>query len=394
MESRYTKYILLHLAFAILIIPIRLLGIFNTVYIVIPLGLMVSFVISLNYFINSRGRGLSFLEGIILGYPLLTVPLALINDHPINYIITDSLKPILWIGILGFFKNVNLDEEKYIRNIANVVKVFSLCSLFTVSTVLFLLLSGTGIRASASDIVMLFPLLYFYIVKNTIWLVVLLAVLILGGKVGPLFSVVIVFAILVFIRLSVKNIITIIISSVLTVAAIFYFDYETWRNFFPFLSKFDLIFMGDIKSEDLDTIDAAFFGGRLAEVFSSAKVYLDTPFLLVTGPGVGYAYDLYRGGSLYDEGHHGVHFSPMSLLTIYGGFYTFIFYIYFSLLFIKALKIMRKHESSIKKLAAMFFIASFFNSFTVYSIFSVLLFPMCIGLLLNRNVHNFLEFKK
>jgi hypothetical protein len=389
MVSRYTKYILLHLAFAVLIIPIRLLGIFNTAYVVIPIGLVISFVIALNYYVSSRGKGLGWIEIIILTYPLLTIPLAFINGHPINYIITDTLKPILWIGVLGFFKNVSLDEKIYIKSISNVINFFALCSLITVVLVLSLIIFGVGVRASASDVTMLFPLFYFYVKGNVVGLFILLIVLLLGGKVGPLFSVVLVFFLLIFIRISVKNIFLIVGATIISLVIMLNFDYEIWRGFFPFLSKFDLVFAGNISSEDFDTLDNAFFGGRLAEVFSSIVIYVEKPLLLITGPGVGYTYDLYRSGSLYDMNHHGVHFSPVSLLTIYGGFYTLVFYAYFSLLFFRALKIFRKHDSGIKKLAAMFFIASFFNSFTVFSIFSILLFPMCIGLLLNRNIYNF-----
>jgi hypothetical protein len=106
---------------------------------------------------------------------------------------------------------------------------------------------------------------------------------------------------------------------------------------------------------------------------------------LFSGPGVGYTYDFYRDGILEQVNRHGVHFSPISLLTIYGAFYTVVFYGYLSYVFFKSLKIIKKNQSKFQVLAAMFFIANLINSFTVYAIFSVLMFPLSIGLVLNKS---------
>ena len=381
----YSTYIVIYLAFAVFIMPVRLMGIFNTAYIVLPISLAVSLVISFQYFIINKAKGLSYSDIFIAFYPLFLVPIGLVNEHLPNYIITDTLKPILWVGIIGLFKSVNIDNTSYMKAIYRPVLILSFCSLTTVIFVNYLILTVGGVRASASDITMLFPFFYFFVNKLYLFTILFLLLLIMGGKVGPLLSVLVVLALFYVVRAKPK---TILIGSVISCLLFFVllnFDYEQWRKFLPILSKFRLIFEGGFSINELDAIDKYLLGGRLAEIFGSMSVYKDNFFLLFSGPGVGYTYDLYRDGILEQVNRHGVHFSPISLLTIYGAFYTVVFYGYLSYVFFKSLKIIKKNQSKFQVLAAMFFIANLINSFTVYAIFSVLMFPLSIGLVLNKS---------
>lgn len=197
-----------------------------------------------------------------------------------------------------------------------------------------------------------------------------------------------VFLLFFLVKLKPKNVIIGATIAAIILFSTFYFDYEQWRRFLPVLSKFRIIFEGNFSVNELDYIDRFLLGGRLAEVFGSMVVYKNNLFLLFTGPGVGYAYDLYRDSDLEQVNRHGVHFSPISLLTIYGALYTVVFYSYLSYVFVISLKAMKQNEAKFQVLAAMFFVANLINSFTVFSIFSVLLFPLCIGLVLNKTLTN------
>ncbi|MEZ9709061.1 hypothetical protein AB4254_10320 [Vibrio breoganii] len=386
-KQRYVCYILLYLSFAVAIMPIRLMGIFNTAYIVLPISMIVSILISYTFFIQNRGQGLSLVEYIIMLYPMCTIPLAVVNGHEINYIITDALKPILWIGVLGYFKTVKFNNQ-FFEDIKTPTVILAVCSVFTVSSVGYIIATRGGVRASASDISMLFPLFYFLISRYYAAFFFMLAFILLGGKVGPLISIVIVFLSWIFVNLNLKRVIYLFLVGIIFIFIAMTFNYDTWREHLPILGKFRIFFDGSWVGFDSDFLDKYLLGGRLSEVTGSLTEYRDSLLLLFTGPGVGYTYDLVRDGILEQSNRHGVHLSPISLVTIYGLFYTLIFYGYLFYVFINSLFILKKIEcvSKVKLLSATFFIANLVNSFTVYAIFSVLLFPMVIGLLLNNNI--------
>ena len=256
--------------------------------------------------------------------------------------------------------------------------LISLCSAITVCIVFALFMRG-GIRASGSDIVMIFPLLYYFLTGRTLISFFLFIVVLLGGKVGPLFSLVIVMLIYFGSVLSLRSIIFFLILTFLSLIALFTFDFESWSQYIPFLGKFSIVFDGLIRYGNADFIDRFLLGGRLSEVLGAMTVYSNQPELMLTGPGTGYVYDLYVNGVLDSTNHHGVHFSPVSIFTIYGGLYFFVFYSYMLYLSFKSIGYFRNRNSTLKMLAAGFFLGNLFNSFTAYSIFSLLLFPMVMG---------------
>jgi len=384
-STQYTKYILLYLSFALLIMPIRLLGVFNTAYIVLPISMVVSFLIATRFFYTNRGRGLNYVEWFICLFPLFLVPIGIANGHLLNYVFTDTLKPILWVGIIGFFKKVDIDDNFYMKEINNSVLTLAFCSFVTIVFVNYLIFTVGGIRASASDVVMLFSFFYYVINKKYLFILLFLSLLIMGGKVGPILSVLFVLLLSFLVKVKPKSIIVGFVFCLIVLFITFSYDYEQLRNYFPILSKFRILFDSSVSITDFVLIDKYLLGGRLAEIIGSMQVYSDDLFLLFTGPGVGYTYDLYRGGVLEQVNRHGVHFSPVSILTIYGAFYTFIFYGYLFYVFIKSLRILKNSQFRFKKLAAMFYIANLINSLTTYAIFSILLFPLTIGLILNSN---------
>lgn len=389
MRVNYTVIMLLFLSLAISVMPIRLLGIYNTSFVVVPVSIVISFVVAFHYFILMKAKGLKYLELFIVVYPVLLVPLAMYNDHESIYVLTDVLKPIFWIGIIGYFKVIKINEDDFIKAIKTPVLLLTLCSIVVVVVVNYLIMTVGGVRASASDVVTLFPMFYYYVGKNYIAIMTLFLVFVFGGKVGPLFSLILVFIIVLMVKVSIRKIIKLFAGVSVVLFLFVYVRSDELMQVFPFLSKFSLVFSERFTFDELDLMDQSFFGGRLSEVISSIEVFKENPLLIITGPGVGYTYDLYRNGSIFHGQHHGVHFSPISMLTIYGAFYSSIFYGFLVAVFIKSLKIIKNNKSKLQVLAAMFFIASLANSFTVYSIFAVLLFPVCIGLVLSNNINNY-----
>ena len=89
---------------------------------------------------------------------------------------------------------------------------------------------------------------------------------------------------------------------------------------------------------------------------------------------------------VFEKNMHGVQLLPISILVIYGPFYTLIFYTYLFQILLKSIVIFNKSSSKIMNMFSMFFVANFINSFTVYSIFVVVLFPIAIGVILNKRL--------
>jgi hypothetical protein len=384
MTIRYANYIILYLSIAILLNPIRLLDIFNTAILVVILSLLVSFIIAGQFFLSRWGRGLNPLEYFIGFFPLLLIPLAVFNNHPLNYIITDAIKPIAWIGIVGFFKTAEINQEYFLYRIRKSIYIISFCSAFSVFVVFGLIMSGTTLRASAGDIAMLFPLIYFFFTGRGFISLALFFVVILGAKVGPLVSLIAVFIIYFGTSLRLRSLIFFIVTVFSLMIIFLTFDYESWSEFIPVIGKFDIFFNQAFSFANLETIDRFLLGGRLSEVIASIIVYSEQPELLLTGPGPGYVYEIYINGALEPD-HHGVHFSPVSIFTIYGGIYFLIFYAYMLFLSFQSIICLKNRNSSLKMIAAAFFLGNLINSFTAFSIFSLLLFPMAIGLLQNKS---------
>ena len=382
----FTQYILLALSLSILFLPLRLLGIVNTSYFSLMIGFAISLWIAGHFYFKKNGQGLSLTEYFIGFFPILLIPLAVSSDHPLNYVITDVVKPLAWIGIVGYFKTAKIDTRYYIIRIRSSALFLSICSFLMSSIVLFLVYSGGSIRASGGDIVTLFPLFYFLVTRDKLISFILILSLLFGGKVGPLFSLALVCLIYLSSRLKAKSLLWGGVIFLTAVVVVSNFNYEAWRTYLPFLSKFSVVFEGLLDFSDIELLDRNFLGGRLAEVLSSMAIYYDHPELLLTGPGVGYVFDLFRGGMIDKVGYHGVHLSPVSILTIYGGLYCAVFYYYMISLVIKSFIVFRNRNSDLKLIAAAFFLANFINSFTVYSIYSVLLFPLSIGLLMNKSI--------
>jgi len=158
---------------------------------------------------------------------------------------------------------------------------------------------------------------------------------------------------------------------------------DYYERYLPFYGKISIVFADNFNFDDLLLIDDKLLGGRLAEVTSSLRYYADSYAMLITGFGVGFEYRYIRGG--IDEGLlHGVHFSPIALVTIYGLFYTVFFYSYLISTCAKSIKIFNSTNEIFLKSGALFVLVSFFNSFTSFSIFSVLLFPICVGIVTNK----------
>ena len=380
----YANCIIYYLAFALLIMPLRLLGVFNTVYIVLPISLAVSLAIGVHYFFITGRKSISLGEFFIGFFPILLIPLGLVNEHPLNYIITDTLKPILWVAIICYFKNTHINNTQFMVAIHKPLILLSFCAFTTVVFVNYIVQTSGGVRLSASDIAMLFPLLYFFVQQRHFPVLLIFLLLVLGGKVGPLLSILVVWGVFYLLRFSVSAVFYSSVICCLIFWLIVNFSYDIWSGFLPILTKFRIFFTEEFTLADLDILDKYLLGGRLSEIFGSMSIYKEDLVLLFSGPGVGYTYDLYRDGVLEQSNRHGVHMSPVSLLTIYGAFYTVIFYGYMSYIIFKCLRVMKENRSKFQVMAAMFVIGNLVNSFTVYSIWSVLLFPMSIGLVLNK----------
>lgn len=382
----FLVFALFYLSLAILLMPLRLKGIFNTSFIFVPISILFSLYLSIKYYFSCYGKGLGWIEIFIAFYPVILVPVGLASGNEFNYVLTDAIKPLMWIGIIGYYKNVIIDEKYYLQKIRLPILLLTLSSVLTVSFIFYTIKTVGGVKPSATDIVMLFAFFYYVLNYKHLFSVLWFVMFLMGGKIGPLISLLGVFLIKKMSEFSFKFIVIFSIIMIGVVCLCFYWGFDFLAGYLPLMSKFRVFNEYSFSQIDFDLLDSMLFGGRLSEITSSISIFNTNKLLFFTGPGVGYTYDWIREGLVFEKNRHGVHFSPISILVIYGPFYTLIFYTYLFRILLRAMIIFNKSSSKIMNLFSMFFVANLINSFTVYSIFVVVLFPIAIGIILNKRL--------
>lgn len=371
----YLNVILLYSSLAVLAIPIRLLGIFNTATVVIPITLAISLFIVFEAISRRQNRFTAFelMIAISIIPPLL---IGAFNGNPIHYIASDAFKIISWVAIINYFRNADLSRFNQVRYIG-FVKLLLVSTLSTAFVVTLLRTLGWGLKASGSDIVSVFALSVFMAVGSTSTALLITIGIAMGGKVGATLSAIAAWLLYYFIRpfrgkVKLAGLLTILIGCG------FYF-----QESLPVVSKIHPNRLGDELT--LEALDKFILGGRILEI-QSAIDFLPYEFQFFGG-GLGYVYEYAKAGEL-EVDRHGVHFSPVSIYVIYGFHMVIILTLFFGFIARKCVAIIRSGNSILKTSCAIFFFANLVNSVTAFSIFSVLLFPLSIGVILNNEKTN------
>lgn len=323
---------------------------------------------------------LNFSEAIIVIIPFLSILISIFNQKSHSHLFMDVLKPVLFISLIVFFRNINIYKLCKGRYIDLLMRMNLYAGIFSIFFLVYLYESVGGFYLSATNVIFLIPVFYFISKKKKLLSFISIVSIVYSGKRGVLLS----YLIALFTQMIAKSKHKYIIAS--------------------YLVFFIIIIVGLFQSGKLDDIlivkkmisgiDAAgdqnilfALGGRAEEIIASLKIFYKDPILLLTGAGPGYTYDMKSilGLELYDV--HGTHFSPVGLFTIYGPVFFITIYLYFFINLKRAYNILKLHHSgcSLISVAALFFIANFINSFTAFAIFTPAYYAISIGII--NNIH-------
>lgn len=371
----YLNAILLYSSLALFVVPLRLLGIFNTATVIIPITLIIGLFIVFETISRKRIR-VTALELLVVISIIPSFLIGAFNGNPIHYIVSDAFKIISWIAIINYFRNADLsmlNQAQYF----GFVKLLLIATLSTAFVVTLLKALGWGLKASGSDIVSVFALSVFMAIGTYGTALLTTIGIVMGGKVGATLSAIAAWLLYYFIRpfrgkLKLAGLVTLLILCS-------FFFHES----LPIVSKINPGRLGDELT--FEALDRLILGGRILEI-QSAIDFLPDDFRIFGG-GLGYVYEYAKADHL-EVDRHGVHFSPVSVYVIYGFHMVIILTFYFGSIARKGFAIIRSGTSVLKTSCAIFFFANLVNSVTVFSIFSVLLFPLSIGVILNNEKNN------
>lgn len=378
--------ILIYVSFSILMVPFRLAGIFNPAIIDSYVYLLIGSLFLYKVLFYSCFRANLFLW-VLMFFPFMLVPLGLINGHSLVYVFSDALKPLIFFSIVIYMKNINFSSEDFYNKTYFSNYILFVCSFFAICSVLSLYFLGFNVRPSVSDLSMYFTFSIILFSGRYLKSFVFGCLLVLGGKIGPLFG--FLFSFILY-KFRYAGFLRPLILLSLFLLPFYLVPISFYESYLPLYGKVSYLFSVDFDMNNMLLIDNKLLGGRLAEIVSSMADFSNNYYMWFLGWGVGYEYEYYRAG-VFEGLLHGVHFSPISLLTIYGFFYTLLFFIFVFKVIFECFKHFKSNADFVLVAISIFFIAAFINSFTSYSIFSVLLFPVSAGIILNKGAFKCVE---
>ncbi|WP_233008889.1 hypothetical protein [Rheinheimera faecalis] len=378
--------VLAYVSFSILMVPFRLVGVFNPAIVDSYIYFLIGSLFLYKVLFYSHFRANLFLW-VLMFFPFVLVPLGLINGNSLVYVVSDALKPLIFFSIVIYLKNVEFSTEEFYKKTYFFNNVLFVCSFVAICSVLFLYFLGFNVRPSVSDLSMYFTFSIILFSGHYLKSFIFGCLLILGGKIGPLLGFLCSFILYKFRHVGFVRPLVFLFLFLLPFSLVPTSFYE---SYLPLYGKVSYLFSVDFDMNDMLLVDDKLLGGRLAEIVSAMASYLNNYYMWFFGYGVGYEYEYYRAG-VFEGLLHGVHFSPVSLLTIYGFFYTFLFFVFVLKVIFECFKHFKSDSDFVLVAISIFFITAFLNSFTSYSIFSVLLFPVSAGIILNKGAFKCVE---
>lgn len=364
--------------------PIRLTGSFNTAY----LNMLMTYVVGLvsfSTFVKSKKYHVAFDEFIMLVMllPLFMVAIYLGNSK--SKAITDILKPLFFFSVIilsrEYFDFKKVFENSSFKKTISFFKISILASVFVIFIMKTFFIS---VRSSATSISVVFITLYFFYKKDFKNFSLLVFLLLVGGKLGPIIGLFVL--LMIYLLKNHKARLLMLSSFVISMLLYFVFDLEyylvTYSEYIPAFQKLHLkkFFAG----LDSNLLDKYVLGGRLSEVLSTIKsLPFDNSIMnFIHGGGLGFIYDWYTiEGAPVRMNNHGTHFTPVSVYSIYGGLFFLFFFVYILKYFLLSIKHIFNSDNFYKLLFSSYLIAAVVNSLTAYSIFTDYLLAFSIGIL-------------
>ncbi|GIA64077.1 hypothetical protein [Vibrio cholerae] len=355
--------------------PLRLLFIFDTFSVFIAVNfflLACSFFLGIVFYRYIRVE-LIEVSMIILLLALLVKSILVAHDYKLGNVFLDFFKPTFFIVTVCVFRNLfnikALFSNSFIKRVPKVVMLVTMLMI-----VISIAINEFYMPIYPAYTIVESTLAFnaFNPIKNIIFSIWLF----FGGKRGvflAFFCMVIIYLILV------SNPRKIVIAFFL----LLFLMVPLSISFFEYIITifFKVISISELETMNLEELFVLLGGGRVSEITSSLS-YIDSIQKLIFGCGLGFEYIVQNFGDKSGMLHRNVHFSPVSIVTIYGALFAILFYIYIIKYFIMAFKvILINSHTNIIYSVSFFFMCSVFFSFTEYVFFSYSNIPIAMGII-------------
>ncbi|MCX0433412.1 hypothetical protein OD808_21295, partial [Aeromonas veronii] len=268
---------------------------------------------------------------IILLLALLVKSTLVAHDYKLENVLLDFLKPTFFIVTVCVFRNLFNISTLYSNNFIKLVP-----KLVMLVTILMIVIS-IAINKLYMPIYPAYTIVESTLAFNAfnpIQNIIFSIWLFLGGKRGvflAFFCMAIIYLILVSDPRKRGLVFLLLLFLMVTLSISFFEDIIT--IFFKVNS------ISDFEAMNFEEIFVQLGGGRVSEITSSLS-YINSIEKLIFGCGLGFEYIVQDFADESGMLHRNVHFSPVSIVTIYGALFAILFYIYIIKYFIMAFKVM------------------------------------------------------
>lgn len=360
---------------------VRLNGWFNVAELGKFNGIVLLILFFSSFLYINQGRIRDIKVGFLGGFFFLIIPQGIITGwvlgNAVFDILSDAIVLILSALIFLFYRNLGANPEEDLNvSLIRISKLFLLCDVINVIVSYILKFSGYNFYFSVGSPFTLLPFVVFLLKEDYAKCSLVFLLILLGGKVGVIFSAVSVLIYFVF----KKDIKSSIYLCVLSLLFLLFSSYLTNFGFFTSVSNKlqyynpEVVFSEDFTLEQF----LNFGGGRVSEVYYAIKGFYENlgDFGYIFGSGFGFKYEQSYFG--YETLTKNVHFTPVSILTKSGIIAVFVFYFY---LIKYSFKKQTTEELNIMRL---FIFSMLIYSLTSYVIFHNLLIWVFLGILSRR----------
>lgn len=363
--------------------PLRASAIFNTSYLSNVLRLIINLIFIIMVFLQSKKKIFS-LNSFDLIYLIIPV-LALFYGAVYNGISRDWASDFFnafsfYIIILYFKAHRDFFDKDLLFKMSRILLWGTVVSFFIYQ--LFILSGIRILSVGRLSQFILFPLSVYLIYGDKRWIFIYILILI-GQKRGVILSAFLLslFYYAIVKRLSFKGLFAIIMATSVIVTLLFITSspiliHELPTNMQSVLFRFMRV---NPFYEDVDYYSDA----RVREITGAIAVFKEHPLRVFFGNGNGYTYELYSGSVLVTSDRHNVHFTPVTLLTRYGIFYTLAFYLNIIWAIKRGIKYANKggKQRPLYLVLTLYMFSFFVDSFTAFLPYVDYLAMICFGVL-------------
>lgn len=351
--------------------PLRLAFIANTLIPFLYFNLVVMICCGLLFFLKMRTLKVRPVEFLLC---LLVFATAAMTDYEGRHIVdvlTDFLRPILFIAVVVVFRNfLSVERFNASRGVRRWLQLamWSTLIVVPVSWVVNLFIQPLYPAYSSMDSV--FGVGWLLATGNVFLQAFYFLVLILSGKRGVYLAAFVVMLLCYRnTKLSLPSWLGLLLSVFLCVILLILYSDEVQQLFLKG-GTYD-------SSEGMSGLINVLSGGRMDEL-QGALTAMSSPLQLFFGAGLGFAYE---AKGFEDAGglHRNLHFTPASLAIYYGIPFAAVFFYYLSTFFVWALQLTRSCENVVVYCYAVYCMASMVFLFTEFSVFAYVNFAISCG---------------